>query len=566
VSPGGSVVLRLRLCEARAGVTLDGADEVVAQRRREADEFYASLHPPGAGAEERLVQRRVLAGLLWSKQPYLFDVARWLDAAGPSQAPGADLARRHRPWAHLSSQAVFVMPDKWEFPWYAAWDSAFQCVALALVDVRSAKDQLAAILSEQFQHPNGQIPAYEYDFSDVHPPVHAWAVWRVYAAERAQTGEGDRTWLERCFHKLQLCFSWWVNKVDREGHNVFGGGFLGLDNIAVVDRSLPPGGDATLEQADATGWMGRFCLDLMRIALELAADSAAYEGLAVTFLRHFADVAAALRHPGGRNSQLWDEEDGFFYDVLRHPDGSFRRLRVRSLVGLIPLLALEVLEADRVRRFEGFAAALERLSERHAEPGGGAIHAVRRDGRDLRVLSLVSRERAGRLLRRLWDPDEFLSPHGVRTLSRAHAAAPFRFGEHEVGYEPGDSVSKIKGGNSNWRGPVWVSPCYLLIEALRKLGEAYGEAPLPGAAGGPGCATMAGELTDRLIRLFTPDPATGRRPVFGGADRFRDDPHWRDLLLFFEAFHGDSGVGVGASHHTGWAALIAKLIDEHRRG
>jgi serine/threonine protein kinase len=570
VPPGGSANLVLRLCEkADLADPLSGAEAVIRQRRAEADDFYRALHPPEATEDEKAVQRQALAGLLWSKQSYFFDVNTWLGEGAPDREPVRSSERiRNESWRHFRSASVLTVPDKWEYPWLGAWDLAFQCVPLALVDPLYAKEQLVLLLSEEFQHPNGQIPSYEWDFSDLHPPVQAWAVWRVYQKDRQSTGRGDRPFLERCFHKLHANFAWWINKVDRRGKNVFEGGFLGLDNIAVFDRSQPLPGGGVLEQADATGWMGLFCLNLMRIALELARDNPSYQGMATTFFRYFTYVARALRPAGRSDYQLWDEEDGFFYDVLRYPDGTAHKLRVRSLVGLIPLFAVECLDAGWLGQFGEFTSGLEAHRRAADAEGGGAnvVREVRRGDRRTYVLTLADDRQTDRLLGWLWNESEFMSPFGVRSLSKAHQARPYRFGDLEIGYEPGTTASKIKGGNSNWRGPVWFCTSFLLIDSLVQLSRAY---PATAAeAGGPGGARayggMARELADRLIRLFTRDSA-GRRPCHGASRTFQEDPHWRDYLLFYESFHGDDGSGVGASHETGWTALVASLIDEWRR-
>jgi hypothetical protein len=570
VEPGRSVVVRLRLSDKQGlRKPLTQVDQVIAKRRAEADEFYESIHPPGATEEERQIQRQALAGLLWSKQNYLFDVDVWLDGDNPAwPPPAARRTLRNQHWEHLNSMRIMTMPDKWEYPWFAAWDLAFQCVALALIDGKYAKEQLWLLLFEQFQHPNGQIPAYEWEFSDLNPPVHAWAVWRVYNMDRIRSGKADREFLERCFHKLLINFAWWVNKVDRAGNNIFEGGFLGLDNITVVDRSLNYNDGAILEQADATGWMGMYCLNLMRIALELAKENRVYEALATKFFEHYTYVAGAMKRMGNAGYQLWDDHDGFFYDVLRYPDGRFRKFRVRSLVGWIPLFAVERLELDWIEPFVEFTGHLNWFMQNRHDLVKDVVHTVEHDGKITHVLTIVNQEQLTRLMQRLWDPGEFLSDFGIRSLSKAHLAQPFELDGMSVGYEPAEAVEKLKGGNSNWRGPIWFPTCFLLIESLRKLAKAYGanfSVPLP-------CADnrritfpeMAREIAERLIRIFTRD-ALGRRPVYGGTRKFQEDPHWRDLLLFYEYFHGDNGAGLGASHQTGWTALVASLIDEWRK-
>jgi hypothetical protein len=570
VPAGGRAVLRFRLTPGEPADPLGEVDAVVEARRAEADRFYAVVQPESASADEKLVQRQAFAGLLWSKQSYLFDVETWLEGDDPDRPPPP--GRRHirnGHWRHLNSMRVLSMPDKWEYPWFAAWDLAFHCAPLALVDPAFAKEQLWLLLFEQFQHPSGQLPAYEWEFSDLNPPVHAWAVWRVYNMDRIRTGKADREFLEKCFHKLLINFAWWVNKVDREGNNVFEGGFLGLDNITVIDRSekLPEG--AVLEQSDATGWMGMFCLNLMRIALELALENRAYEGLATKFFQHYVHVGAAMKHMGGgRQYQLWDEEDGFFYDVLRYPDGHFEKFRVRSLVGLIPLYAIERLEERWIEPFRDFARNFHWYVENKADVVENVCYKLRRDGQDVHVLAIVDPGQMRRILARVFDPEEFMSPFGLRSLSRWHAENPYRLGQREVRYEAAESDSKLKGGNSNWRGPVWFPTTFLMIEALRKLGTAYGpdlELPEAGPRGEPkNLWELAGGIADRMIRIFTRD-GDGRRPVHGARRKFQDDPHWRDLVLFHEYFHGETGEGLGAPHQTGWTGLVASLIDEWRR-
>ncbi len=568
--PGlGSTVWNLRLTPAVLPDPLEQVGPIVQKRREEADEFYAAIHPPKATADEQLVQRQALAGMLWTKQIYLFDVGLWLDGDNPaSPPPGPRRTIRNSHWRHLNSMRILSMPDKWEYPWFAAWDLAFHCVALTLVDPAFAKDNLWLLLFEQFQHPNGQIPAYEWEFSDLNPPVHAWACWRVYEKDKALTGVGDVAFLEKCFHKLLMNFAWWVNKVDSQGLNVFEGGFLGLDNITVVDRSekLPNG--AILEQSDATGWMGFFCLHMMRIALELAGTNRVYETLATKFFEHFTYIGGAMKHMGGRGYQLWDEDDGFFYDVLRFPDGSFHKFRVRSLVGLIPLYAIEVLDPEKIENLPVFLDDVHWFMKNRPDLVGRACYRAERQGRTLDVLSIVDRHQLTRLLQRLWDENEFLSPGGIRSLSKYHEKHPFTFGAGTVRYEPAEADVKIKGGNSNWRGPIWFPTSYLLIEALMKFAEANGpefQVLTPAGGGAPiGPEAMAREIANRMIGLFT-RAEDGTRRIYGGTAKFQQDPHWRDCLLFNEYFHGDNGAGLGANHQTGWTGLVANLIDEWRR-
>jgi hypothetical protein len=567
VKAGGSTVVRLRLCPQDLSDPLDAVDQIIAQRLNEADEFYDDIHPRRATGDERRAQRQALAGLMWSKQNYIFDVERWLNGDNPSLPPPSsrpDIRNKH--WRHLNSMRVLSMPDKWEYPWFAAWDLAFHTVAITLIDAHFAKEQLWVMLFEQFQHPNGQIPAYEWEYSDLNPPVHAWAVWRVYNMDRIRSGVADRDFLERCFHKLLINFTWWINKVDSSGNNIFEGGFLGLDNITLFDRSEHLPGGAVLEQSDATGWMGMFCLNMMRIALELARQNKSYEGLATKFFQHYIYVGAAMKRMGGRNYNLWDEEDGFFYDVLRFSDGSFQKLRVRSMVGLIPLYAVERLEMTWVSQFKEFTSNLNWFIENRKDLVQHCVNRVVRDnGEETLVLTIVDQDQLQKMLQRLWDPDEFLSDYGLRSLSKAHAAAPFVLGNHQVSYEPGEADCKIKGGNSNWRGPIWMPTAFLMIESLRKLATAYGAGMTTTAKDGrvSTIREIAATHAERLIAIFRRNEE-GRRPVYGNLEKFQNDPHWRDYLTFFEYFHGDTGGGLGASHQTGWTGLVASLIAEWR--
>ncbi|MEO8382822.1 MAG: glucosidase [Acidobacteriota bacterium] len=613
VEPGQSVemLMRLRPQDARPVATTEELGAMVDLRRREADEFYATIHPATASPEERNIQRQAFAGMLWTRQSYLFDVDVWLDGDDPAQPPpeARHRGRNHR-WRHLNSMRILSMPDKWEYPWFAAWDLAFHSVVFALIDPEFAKEQLWLMLFEQFQHPNGQIPAYEWEFSDLNPPVLAWAVWRVYNMDRIRSGKADTDFLEKCFHKLLLNFTWWVNKVDREGNNVFEGGFLGLDNIAVFDRSKPLPGGAVLEQSDATGWMGMFSLVMMRSALELAQQNATYEGLATKFFEHYVYIGAAMKMMHG-NRRLWDDADGFFYDVLRWPDGSVVPFCVRSLVGLIPLYAVERLEGKWIEPFPLFRTDLDWFLQFRRDLVEQCVTTVRRGDDFTHVLAVVDQDQLQQLLARVVDPDEFLSAYGMRSLSKVHEQHPFRFDSASVEYEPAEAKGFLKGGNSNWRGPVWFPTTFLMIETLRKLEKAFGDEiqvtvrePMPPAPvtdsdaasrasegigagaghrargmnlGGPtpppaaniGLTGLASTLAERLIGIFVPD-ADGYRPVYGPrgsrkAELFAHDPHWRNLVLFHEYFHGDTGEGLGASHQTGWTGLVANLIDEWRK-
>jgi hypothetical protein len=580
IPAGKSAVLRMRLTSGSgegstkgaaqgAAALLEEVDGVVKKRREEADEFYETIHPAKATAEERQIQREALAGVLWSKQLYLFDVNRWLDGDFPRMPPPESRKQlRNVHWRHLNSMRILLMPDKWEYPWFASWDLAFHCLILGLVDTEGAKENLWLLLFEQFQHPNGQIPACEWDFSDANPPVQAWACWRLYQMEQARQGVADLEFLEKCFHKLLINFTWWVNKVDSRGLNVFEGGFLGLDNITVFDRSQKLPGGAILEQSDATGWMGFFCLHMMRIALELAKTDPAYEGLATKFFQHFIHIGAAMKKMGGRDYQLWDEEDGFFYDVVRTSESEFHKLRLRSLVGLIPLLAVEHIREDELGHLPGFLGNVNWFIKNRVDLVGHACFTEMRDGARTHVLSVVDRRQLTRILERLFDPEEFLSPAGLRSLSRHHAGHPFQYAGQEVRYTPAESDLNIKGGNSNWRGPIWFPTTYLIIEALLKFSEAFGPklaVAVPGDKGkGTAPRAMAEEIARRMIGLFCRDGA-GRRRIHGARKEFQEAEHWREHLLFYEYFHGDTGEGLGASHQTGWTALVANLIDEWRR-
>ncbi len=567
IPPGGSAVVRLRLSDQVSGDDpLGDIDRLVDLCRAEADEFYDEIHPAHATEDERLVQRQALAGLLWTKQRYIFDVNLWHRGDDPNDPPPATRSKiRNSRWRHLDSIRIMTVPDKWEYPWFAAWDLAFQSVTMTLVDAEFAKKQLWLLLFEQFLHPDGQIPAYEWEFSDNNPPVHAWAVWRVYNMDRIRSGKPDRAWLERCFHKLLINFAWWVNKLDRAGNNIFEGGFLGLDNITVLDRSVPADDGSHLEQSDATGWMGMFCLNLMRIALDLARENPVYESLATKFFQHYVYIAGAMKRMGNSGYQLWDDEDGFFYDVLTYPDGSFHKFRVRSMVGLIPLFAVERLEEDWMEPFGEFRANLEWFLTHRKDLTEGVVQLTEIGGKRTLVLTILDRDQFRRISEKLYNPAEFLSDYGIRSLSKYHKAHPFELDGQSVGYEPAESTERIKGGNSNWRGPIWFPMNFLFIESFRKLAKAVGNdqglySPEGQVVTFP---TAARALADRLISIFTRD-ARGRRPVFGGVSKFQDDPHWRDLIPFYEYFPGDNGAGLGASHQTGWTSLVASLIDEWR--
>jgi hypothetical protein len=563
------VKLRLTTTEPYEGALGLEFDEIFLQRQQEADEFYETLVPAGADEDVRRVQRQAFAGLLWSKQFYHYSVRRWLrgDPAGP-EPPRERLHGRNSDWAHLYNEDVISMPDKWEYPWYAAWDLAFHCIPLALLDPDFAKEQLILLLREWYMHPNGQLPAYEWNFSDVNPPVHAWAAWRVYKIEQKHYGRSDRRFLERVFHKLLLNFTWWVNRKDAEGNNVFQGGFLGLDNIGVFDRSarLPTGGH--IEQSDATSWMGMYCLNMMVIALELAKYNPAYEDVASKFFEHFVYISRAMNNIAGQGIELWNKQDGFYYDVLHLPDSSNIPLRVRSMVGLIPLFAVESIDSTLIDSLGGFKRRMQWFIDNRPD-FSDHIETRATDNIIRRLFSLVNRDRLRQVLRLMLDEEEFLSPYGVRSLSKYHQAHPYILklngAEHRVDYEPAESVTGLFGGNSNWRGPVWFPVNFLIIESLQKFHYFFGDdfqVECPTGSGQMMNLWAVGlELSRRLVRIFLRDEQ-GRRPVYGGTEKFQTDPHWRDLILFYEYFHGDNGAGIGASHQTGWTAIVAKLIQQ----
>ncbi|HUP47547.1 MAG TPA: glucosidase [Thermoanaerobaculia bacterium] len=574
IPAGGEAVLRLRLYaeeEAPEQPFGDGYDAVFEARMLEADEFYARRTPGSATAVERNVLRQAYAGLLWSKQFYHYVIGEWLDGDPSQPAAGADRRRgRNSDWPHLHSRDVISMPDKWEYPWFAAWDLAFHMIPFAAIDPQFAKEQLVLFLREWYMHPNGQIPAYEWALGDVNPPVHAWACWRVYKMT-GPAGGRDRLFLERTFQKLLLNFTWWVNRKDVEGKHLFAGGFLGLDNIGVFDRSrpLPTGGH--LEQADGTAWMAFYCATMLSMALELASEDPVYEDLASKFFEHFIAIADAMNHLGG--SGLWNEEDGFYYDQL-HADGVRTPLRVRSMVGLLPLLACELLEEEVIARLPSFRKRMEWFLENRQDVTRGISCLEAREhpsaGRHAhRLLAIPTRERLSKVLRYLLDESEFLSPYGLRSVSAVHREAPFvlRVGgeEHRVDYAPGDATTGLFGGNSNWRGPIWFPVNYLIVEALERYHHFYGdgfeiECPV-GSGRKMNLGEVAREIGGRLARIFLPD-ASGRRPCHGGERRYGEEPSWRDLVLFYECFHADEGRGLGASHQTGWTALTARLLED----
>jgi hypothetical protein len=569
IEPGATEIVMLRLSANQQSKPFSGAAELFTTRVGEADEFYRAMSTAQT-EDERLVQRQALAGLLWSKQFFYYDVDKWLrgDPAGPQPPPQRS---RNSGWRHLSNYDIIIMPDTWEYPWYAAWDLAFHCIAMSLVDVEFAKNQLLLLLHEWYMHPNGQLPAYEWAFSDVNPPVHAYAAWHIYRQEKTKTGKGDTFFLERVFQKLLLNFTWWVNRKDAEENNIFEGGFLGLDNIGVFDRNMTLPDGMVLEQSDGTAWMGMFCVNMLAMALELARTDPVYEDMATKLFDHFMYIADALYGGGQSGLGLWNEEDGFFYDKLSLPDGRQMPLKVRSLVGLMPLLAIETFQTnliedfllERMRWFEENRPYMQRLITRWQD--------TRQQGqyKDHMLLAMVRGTALQDLLKYVLDQTEFLSDYGIRAISKYHEAHPYmlntKYGDFSVNYEPGESTTGAFGGNSNWRGPIWFPINYLLVHALKRYNEFYGDETLVEYPTGSGkkltFEQVADELSRRLTNIFLRDEQ-GRRAVFGANMTFQNDPHWRDYIPFHEYFHGDTGRGVGASHQTGWTAVVANLFQQ----
>src|SRR5262252_6909446 len=574
VASGETVAIKLRFTDQdlpAAKDPLNGEfDQIFLTRKLEAGEFYDTVIPAELSDDAKNIMRQSFAGLLWSKQFYHYVQREWLKGDPPGPPPPEERKNgRNRDWAHLYNADVISMPDKWEYPWYAAWDLAFHCVALALVDADFAKEQLVLLTREWYMHPNGQLPAYEWSLSDVNPPVHAWAAWRVYKIEKKRRGVGDTVFLKRVFQKLLLNFTWWVNRKDADGMNIFQGGFLGLDNIGVFDRSAPLPTGGHIAQSDGTSWMAMYALNLLAIALELAREAPAYEDVASKFWEHFVYISHAMGHRGHDGMGLWNEEDGFFYDVLKLPDGNHFPMKIRSMVGLIPLFAVETLEPEVLSQLPDFKRRLEWFIDNRPDLTEN-LACMRTEGmRERRLLSIANQEQMRRILKYMLSEQEFLSPYGIRALSQYHRDNPYKLTaqemEHRVDYEPGESSTGLFGGNSNWRGPIWFPVNYLLVESLQKFHHYLGnnfKVEFPTGSG-----TMmtlwevAGELSRRMTSIFLQDER-GRRPVFGNIEKFQTDPHWRDLVLFHEYFHGDTGEGLGASHQTGWTAVVAKLLQQ----
>ena len=573
VGPGETWTVRLRLANRLDLADALGAefDALFEQRRQEADAFYRRVTPFEMPDDLRRVQRQAFAGLLWSKQWYHYSVHRWLegDPVGPPPPPERRRGRNHE-WLHFDAADVLSMPDKWEYPWFAAWDMAFHCVAFALIDADFAKQQLILLTREWYMHPNGQMPAYEWAFGDVNPPVHAWAAIRIYQIERKMTGRADRLFLERIFQKLLINFTWWVNRKDAGGNNLFEGGFLGLDNIGAFDRTAGLPGGGQLEQADGTSWMAMYCLNMLGIALELSQGNEAYEDVATKFFEHFVYIGEAINRLGGSTEGLWHEEQGFYFDVLKLPGGERRSIEAYTIAGLVPLFAISVGDPEDFRGFKDFAARVRWFAEHHPDLLGNLADLTHRGVGERLRLALVGSRRLARLMQPMLDPERLLGPYGMRSVSKEHRDAPFVLAidgtRFTLDYQPGESTTAMFGGNSNWRGPVWFPLNFLTIESLQKhhyfLGDQF-TLPDPARPGETlSLWQVTSGLSQRLISLFTRD-AEGRRPAHGRHEKFRTDPHWRDLVLFYEYFDGDSGAGLGASHQTGWSALVAKLIQQH---
>jgi hypothetical protein len=571
VGGGQSATLRLRLSDvapsdghrAQFGKSFD---VVMTARRQEADEFYASVIPKSLDADAANVMRQALAGMLWSKQFYYFDVDRWLSEHGADPFNPRRQAPRNGHWHHMYNANVISMPDKWEYPWYAAWDLGFHVLALTLVDPDFGKEQLDLVLRDEYLHPSGQLPAYEWNFGDVNPPVHAWSTIFTHRLEQARNGQGDLEWLERCFQKLLLNFTWWVNRKDRTGGNVFEGGFLGLDNIGIFDRSAPLPTGGYLEQADGTAWMALFCQNMLEIATQLAMEKPAYIPMCRKFVEHFLWIASSMIHAGGHTG-MWDEEDGFFYDVLRLPDGSAQRLKVRSMVGLLPFCAVTVFDGQLIAKYPEVVGVLKRFLTARPELTALIHDPLKRGAGNRRMAAILNEQNLRRVLAIMLDEAEFLSPFGIRSVSRHHAEHPFVFGaggdQHRLSYLPAESDSGMFGGNSNWRGPIWMPVNGLIIRALLQYYAFYGDTftvECPTRSGQKMTLyDVAQDLTRRLAGIFLRG-RNGRRPVYGGSRKFQEDPHWRDLVLFYEYFHGDNGAGLGASHQTGWTGIIARAM------
>jgi len=567
VASGKSVAVYLRLTNKRTKEPLSQVESVIEKRKKESALFYEDLHPKRANQEEKAIQRQALAGMIWNKQAYIYDVNTWLQGDNPKDPPPESRKTlRNIHWRHIVSYRVFSMPDKWEFPWFAAWDLTFHSLSFALIDLTFAKNQLWLLLFDQFQHPNGAVPAYEWEFSDVNPPIQAWAVLKMFEHEKRKFGKEDYPFLEKCFHKLLLNFSWWINRVDSLGNNVFEGGFLGMDNIGFGDRSqkLPPG--YLVDQADGAGWISLLCLNLMRIALTLAKKNPVYEGLGIKFFQHFIYVTAAMRKGYWREYDMWNEKDGFFYSHIRYPDGHTDEIKIRSLVGIIPFFAWDVWDEEELKSFPAFYEAYEWVIAKQSDLASKCVQRIPHESGSHHLFGLLDAHEIERFLQNIWDPNEFRSDYGLRSLSKYHEKHPAEMHGISLGYEPGEALEKIKGGNSNWRGPIWFPINYLMIDALLGLGKIFKDnlKVQVGKEPAVNLTQMAQSFAGRLLNLFKRD-AKGNRPMFGNSEKLQKDPHFKDYFFYYEHFHGDNGRGLGASHQNGWTGLIANLIDEFEK-
>ncbi len=573
IKAGKSKIIKLRLRKEKINNPFNEFDKIFKTKINEADKFYSDIQSDIKSDDERNIQRQAFAGMLWSKQFYYYNISKWLEGDPAQPAPPRERLRgRNSEWFHLNNAEIISMPDKWEYPWYASWDLAFHCIPFAIIDPEFAKKQLVLLTKEWYMHPNGELPAYEWSFSDVNPPVHAWATWRVYKIDEKITGKGDISFLEEVFHKLLLNFTWWVNIKDTEERNLFQGGFLGLDNIGVFDRNseLPTGG--FIEQADCTSWMAMYCLNLLRISLELSRKNKVYQSTATKFFEHFLYIAGAMVNIGGEGVSLWDDTDEFFYDTLHTPDNNHISLKVRSAVGLIPLCAVEVLEPELVDELPEFSEHVDWFLKHRPDLASLVSRWSEGGVKERRLLSLLRGHRMKCLLYRMLDESEFLSEHGIRSLSKYHKDHPYVYSSNgtnfTVGYLPGESDSGLFGGNSNWRGPVWFPINYLLIESLQKFHHYYGDdfkVEYPTHSGNYfTISDIANELSKRLSKIFLKDE-NGKRAVYGKNEKFQNDPYFKDYILFHEYFNGDNGMGLGASHQTGWTGLISKLLQPRRK-
>jgi len=568
IAPGESKVIYLRLLSEPIFFPLANIESMIAKRKSEADQFYNQISPALATDEEKMIQRQAFAGMNWNKQFYYFGVNKWLCGDGIAPPPTHKLIRNSH-WKHLYAMKILSMPDKWEYPWFAAWDLSFHTLSFALFDIEFAKQQLTILFTDRFQHPNGQIPAYEWEFNDVNPPIQAWTALKIFEMEKKKVGKGDYEFLEKSFHRLLLNFAWWINKIDAFGNNAFEGGFLGMDNIDIFNRSDKQEEGYLIDEVDGAGWISSLCLNMMRIALTLAENDPVYEGMGIKFLYHFVYVTAAMRKGNWRTYDLWQEKDAFFYSYFRHPDGTSEPFPVRSLEGVVPFLACDVWDDEELKKFPNFYLAYQWLMEKRPELAFKCVQQIpKKEGTPgcKHLFGLLAAPELARYLSVLWDPDEFRSDYGLRSLSKFHLNNPVTMHGDSITYEPGESLERMKGGNSNWRGPIWVPANYMLIETLQKLSEAFGDT-LHVQVGNELAVTlhdMALYYAEALLKIFKQD-VSGNRPFFGDNQKFQKDPNFKDYLLFNEHFHGDTGRGLGASHQNGWTGLIANVIEELRR-